>query len=293
MSLTRGIPLSPLEPGSVEWYKNMSASKIGAVVGLSVWDSRFSMWHKMAGLIPPEPQNEAMSRGHYLEPAIVAWFSDQHPDFDVTTKTAYAHHAYPHFTASPDGDVCRPEGPAVLEVKADDSIEWDYREGMIPKGYYAQVQWQLACAGLDTCYVARLGEWLRFEEYVIAANPSMQQWLLDEATAFMETLPWGSSPQRPNLDSHTATYDAVRRLHPGIERDLKVDVPVDLWTDYDDSKRDLDSIAKFHQQAKTTLLDLMGDARIASVGGTDVLRRQPGPHGSIALHVIKKAQAAA
>jgi len=291
MTLTRGIPLPPLEPGSTEWLAHMSASKIAAVVGLSGWDSRFSMWHKMAGLIC-EPQTEAQTRGHYLEPAVVAWFKDQHPDFDVTTKTAYAHHAYPHFTASPDGDVCRPDGPAILEVKADDSPEWDPREGLIPKGYYAQVQWQLACVGLDTAYVARLGEWLRFEEYVIVANPSMQQWLLDEATAFMATLPTGGHPQRPNLDSHTATYEAVRKLHPGIDPSVKVDVPVDLWNLYDESKGQLDLLKASHQRAKSTLLDLMGDARIATCAGTDVLRRQPGKGGSISLYPVTRKAAA-
>jgi putative phage-type endonuclease len=270
----------------------MSASKIAAVVGLSPYESRFSLWHKMAGQMQQEPQNEVMARGHYLEPAIIAWFSDQHPDFDVTTKTAYAHHAYPHFTASPDGDMCRPDGPAILEVKADDSPEWDAREGMIPKGYYAQVQWQLACVGLDTAYVARLGEWLRFEEYVIVANPPMQQWLLDEATAFMDTLPTGVHPQRPNLDSHTATYEAVRKLHPGIDPSVKVDVPVDLWNLYDESKGQLDLLKASHQRAKSTLLDLMGDARIATCAGTDVLRRQPGKGGSISLYPVTRRTAA-
>jgi len=271
----------------------MSASKIAAVVGLSPYESRFSLWHKMAGQMQQEPQNEVMARGHYLEPAIIHWFSDQHPDFDVTTKTAYAHHEHRDFTASPDGDVCRPDGPAILEVKADDSPEWDSREGLIPKGYYAQVQWQLACVGLDTCYVARLGEWLRFEEYVIVANPSMQQWLFDEATAFMDTLPCGSNPQRPNLDGHTATYEAVRKLHPGIDPAVKVDVPVDLWNLYDESKGQLDLLTASHRRAKSTLLDLMGDARIATCAGTDVLRRQPGKGGSVSLYAIKPRKDAA
>lgn len=285
-----GRILPPLEPGSTDWLKTMSASKIAAVVGLSPWDSRFSLWHKMAGQIMQEPINEAMARGHYLEPACLAWFRDQHPDFDVSPHGPWGHPSYVWATATPDGDVCRPDGPAIFEAKADDSPEWDHREGMIPKGYYAQVQFQLACrgGGVDTCYVVRLGEWLRFEEYVIVSNPSYQAWLMGEAASFMDTLPWGANPQRPDLDEHTATYEAVRKLHPGIERDVKVEVPADLWNVYDETKAQMENVKNSHQRAKTTLLDLMGNARLATVAGTDVLRRQPGKGGSVSLYPVAR-----
>ena len=84
----------PLVPGSPEWLQRMSASKIAAVVGLSPYQSRYSLWMQMAGLAPQPVQTKAMSRGHYLEPAIAAWFADQHPDWTVTTTAV----SYTHLT---------------------------------------------------------------------------------------------------------------------------------------------------------------------------------------------------
>jgi len=39
-----------LEPGSAGWYQFMTASKVAAAMGLSPYESPFSLWHRMAGL---------------------------------------------------------------------------------------------------------------------------------------------------------------------------------------------------------------------------------------------------
>ena len=49
-----GVLVPRLEPGSAAWLQRMSASKIAAVVGLSSYQSRFSLWHRMAGLVEQE-----------------------------------------------------------------------------------------------------------------------------------------------------------------------------------------------------------------------------------------------
>ena len=45
------------------------------------------MWHLMRGDIPPKPQTRDQSRGHYLEPAILAWWHDRlSPDWRPHTR---------------------------------------------------------------------------------------------------------------------------------------------------------------------------------------------------------------
>jgi hypothetical protein len=78
-------------PGSPDWMGYMTASKIAAVVGLSTYESPFSLWHRMAGNIANSADTDITRRGHYLEPAIRAWFADQHPELDVATTGTWVH----------------------------------------------------------------------------------------------------------------------------------------------------------------------------------------------------------
>jgi len=277
----KGRILYPLEPGSPEWYRTMSASKVAAVVGLSPYQSRFSLWHRMAGLVEPEPQNESMARGHYLEDGIARWFAAQHPDFDVTPATHWGHAEVEWATATPDRDLCTPTGQRILEIKADDSPDWDPTEGVIPPGYYCQVQWQLLCSGLDVAHVAHLGAFLRFDEYVIEANAQDQDYLMAQASEFMDSLPWGTNPKRPDLDEHDATYDTVKRLKPGVG-----DGDIEVSAEVADAYLSAMAAAKEANAAKvgacSRLLDLLNecDARRATFDGKPIASKRPGRNGA-------------
>lgn len=271
---------NPPEPGSPEWYKSMSASKVAAVVGLSPYQSRFSLWHRMAGLIEPEPQTAAMSRGHYLEDGIARWFAAENPGFEVRPATSWMHAEHDWATATPDRDLSTPDGPSLLEVKADDSPEWDAREGTIPGNYYCQVQWQLLCSGLPRAHVAHLGAYLELAQYVIEADPAYQEWLLDEARRFMDSLPGGPAERRPDLDGHTETYSTVRKLHPDIN-DETVTVDHEAAERYRFALDEADAAEGYKRQAAAALLDLLGDARKAvNPDGQTVAIRIPGRNGA-------------
>ncbi len=207
----------------------MTASKVAAIVGLSPWESRFSLWHRMAGLVPPEPDSDVKRRGHYLEPAIVAWWADRHPEWHVTEGGTAIHTQDGRFAATPDRMIARegdPEWLRCLEVKTSRQDDQWGAEGTdeIPPHYFVQCQWQMECTGTRLCHVALLDTWLAFREYVVEYDPQEAAGLRAEAAAFMDSLPWGAKPQRPDLDAHGATYRAVRQLHPEIEgRDVDLD----------------------------------------------------------------------
>ena len=60
-------------PGTPAWRRYLTASKIGAVMRTSPWQTRFQLWHEMAGNIEPAPPHPAvLERGHILEPAVAA-----------------------------------------------------------------------------------------------------------------------------------------------------------------------------------------------------------------------------
>lgn len=285
----QGVRLAPVQPGSAEWLATMSASKIAAVVGLSPYESRFSLWHRMAGLLPnEEPPAANLSRGHYLEAGVAAWFADQHPDWTIRPGGCWAHRDEPLFTASPDREIELPDGEIRgLELKtAADADEWgEPGTDEIPAGYKAQVIWQMLVRGTRITHVAMLSCYLEFREYVVTFNPDDAEFLASAAREFLDSLPGGPGEQRPDIDLHDATYEAVRRLHPGIE-DRDVEIPADIGLRYLASVEQLVAAKAESTGAKAALLDAMGNARRALLADQPIARRQPAKGDSVALYAI-------
>ncbi|MDQ3578214.1 MAG: YqaJ viral recombinase family protein, partial [Actinomycetota bacterium] len=54
-------------PGSPEWHaaraQGLGGSEIAAVLGLSPWESRFSLWHRKTGTASPVVENDIMYWG--------------------------------------------------------------------------------------------------------------------------------------------------------------------------------------------------------------------------------------
>lgn len=285
-------------PGSPEWMRYMTASKVAAVVGLSPWESRFSLWHKMAGTITADADTQKTRRGHYLEAAVRTWFADQRPDLHVVDNTAmYVHHDTPWAAATPDGFATRHSDPAdvaVVECKTSGtSDEWGpVGSTDIPPCYAAQVQWQMACTATDTAHVAVLLPRLEFRAYQIPRDDGDIKLLLDATADFMATLPGQPAACAPSVDEHAATYTALRRLHPGIDPTTDATVPDTLTDRWRATKLAADIAAADHALARAEVLDAMGPARIAhSTTNPEraVFRRQPnGRNGISLIHLTPK-----
>lgn len=267
-----GIPGPILTPGSTEWRATMSASKIAAVVGLSPWTSRFSLWHEMAGTIRRDETNAAMSRGHFLEPAVADWFAAQHPDWTIIPTGTWTHPAVDWATATPDRLILVPRSKArLLEIKTSAySDEWGPAgSDEIPPGYRAQVVWAMHVTGATTAHVAALLGGLQFREYVIKYDIDEALGLWEMAAAFMDSLDAGT---QPDLDSSDATYQAVRDLHPDID-----DSTIELDpTDVESLlvfKAEADAAAAGLQHCKTLIADAMGTARKGTCLGHTIATR--------------------
>lgn len=269
------VPLPNFIPGSPEWMQRMTASKVAAVLGLSPRESRFSLWHRMAGLIDPQLDTDQTRRGHYLEDAVAQWFMDQHPDeFGIGPGGAWAHADRAWQAASPDRllwptskplDLARVDWPlAVLEVKTTAEMdEWGAAgTDEIPPYYRAQVMWQLDTLSLPVAYLAVLLPRLEFREYRVEYNAAEATYIREEARAFLDSLPGGPAEQRPNLDDHSETYAAVKALHPDIDP-IDSEVPVDLAREFCDATNGLKAAKAREALARTRLADHMGSAKRA------------------------------
>jgi len=278
---------------SPEWHAaratGLGGSEIAAVLGLSKWTSRYSLWCQKAGLLGEPKVNSQMTVGKYVEPAVIAWWQDQHPeDYVKTSVGTYAHSDRSWQIANPDGLVYgdRRDPKAILETKfAVYDYEWG-TEGTdeIPPYYLTQCRWYLDVFGLDVCHVAVLfGGSGRFAEYVVRQDEADALLMRTEAQRFLDDVATGN---RPDIDEHDATYEAIRAEHPGIERNESVELDADLWMDYTLAKIQAGEAERVRTRCKSKILDAMGDARIGTVAGVNVLRRQPGRGGAISLYPI-------
>jgi putative phage-type endonuclease len=283
-------PATALEPGSPGWLRLMTASKVAAIVGVSQWDSPRSMWHKMRNELPAEPQTSVQSRGHYLEPAVLAWWADQH-GVDRSNGALWRNHplyvmdgwaaATPDAEAYVDGDLALVEAKSARELE-----EWGAPgTDEIPTKYLFQCYWQMHVSGVHTCYVPVIGAFLDFAEYVVVYDRDIGTALERRCLDFYESL---KADLPPELDGSEATYDALRKLYRTID-DSSVEIPFDTASEYLEALAARKEAETRERKAKATVLDLMGEIRFATVRGVKVARRQPNRTGFQLNQVAKTA----
>jgi predicted phage-related endonuclease len=279
-----------LQPGSPGWLRLMTASKVAAILGASTWDSPRSMWHKMRHELPDEPQTAVQSRGHYLEPAVLAWWADEHgvdrtdPD-QWRTQPLYLSGGWA--AATPDAEALTNGALVLVEAKSARELEeWGVPgTDEIPSHYLIQSYWQMHVSGIHVCYVPIIGTFLDFAEYVVTYDAAVGAELEQRCRAFMDSL---RADRPPALDDTVATYDALRKLYRTID-DSTVEISRGTAVEYLDALADRKAAEARERAAKATVLDLMGAARFATTGGVKVARRQPNKTGFQLNQVAKSS----
>ncbi|MEO9246429.1 lambda-exonuclease family protein [Citricoccus nitrophenolicus] len=254
----------PLIPGSDEWARTVSASKVPAILGISKWDSAYSLWARATGRLESEAGNKATERGTYLEPAIRQWLADQLPGNRVTEGATFVHPDCPTHIATPDALIYegRRRTPWALgEVKtAYNGDEWG-KAGTadVPADYMAQVAWQMWITGARTVYVAALVN-MEFRLYVIRWEDVAGD--MEDILAMVAV--WEhhvAEDIAPDWDGSDATLAAVRRMHPDIDPEAEAVIPewwaLELWSAIDAEKA---AVAET-KRCKSRILGAAGSAR--------------------------------
>ena len=275
-----------LVPGSAEWMSLMTASKDAAVVGLSPYVSHFTLWHVLAGNLPPdEAMTPAQRRGHLLEDAVARYVAEEHglhlvPGGSWRNRERTWQAATPDRLAIPDGLSGWLQSDAVVECKtAADFEDWGPdKTDQVPAYVRAQVLWQLDTLGLRRGYVGVLLPYLSFRSYVIEANPGEAEYLRKEARAFLDTVAAGTEP---DIDTHGSTYPTIRQLHPDIEA-RTVDVDPKTADRYVAAVLAFRAAKREEAAAKTLIAHAMGSARSAVHAATGALiARRESKNGGI------------
>lgn len=281
-----GVEIGRFEPGSLDWHAarsgpRLGGSEIAAVVGLSPWESRFSLWLRKNGEIGPQAENPEMEWGKRLEDAVAGKFTDEHPELTVRPAATYQHRDRPWQLANPDRLVY-PHGDPQLSALWEGKTalypdDWgDPGTDEIPVYYRCQALWYLDVLGLDTAHISVLIGGYDYREYVLRYNEDEARILRDAGAEFIQSLQDGT---RPSIDEHTATYTAVRKLHPDIDP-VDVDIPADLADAYIAAYRAHKAAEAQKRGATARVADAIGGGRRAMSDGRVIACRVPGRNGS-------------
>lgn len=290
-------------PGSPEWLKMITASKIPSILGISRFKSQFTLWHEMATdedgrpLLEPTPiskaQQDDFDYGHAAELAAAEYWRYKNPGWVVSRgEVQYTDDALEFSNAATiDGRASRGSWRRIVEIKtARDLAEWgDDGSGEVPQDYAAQVIWQQLITGWhDPANIVLWPQYGKPKIYVIEYDAQLAAAILGIVREWNASLAAGEPPE---LDDTISTYATVRRLHPEVD-DREVQLDPDLAADYLTAVADDKEITKRLRGLKTRVLDVMGNAQTAVVIDLKIATRTPGRGDSISLRSNTKADPA-
>lgn len=281
-----GVLLGHLVPGTPEWDAArtgpvITATRIAAVMGLSPWESRLSLYHRLRGeTVDTFTVSSEMEWGTRHEPTIAEKWEDCNPQEMALPTGTWRHRDRPWQRCTPDRLIV----PRVLDVAwtiADTEVlELKFSpvgEGWgpdrdpigIPVYYRCQVLWQLDTLGLTRATVAVLIAGHDYRTYPIEYDAAEAALLRKSARAFLDDVEGG---RRPSIDGHSATYQAIRQLPHGV-RDIDVEVEAELRDRYF-AAIDAHTAAETElAECRSRLLDRIGDGRRACTDGQLVATR--------------------
>ncbi len=280
------VLLGQFSAGSPEWHaaraSGIGGSEVAAILGLSPWQSPFSLWHAKANGWESS-QSPEMEWGHYVEPALLAWYFDHSESVEEFSRGGtYARpgrrwqHANPDALGTEYGAFGRRE-LVVVEAKKGGDEDWG-RPGTdeVPVHYRVQGVWY--CDVLDAAradfIVTNYGRAPRV--YTVRYDPEEARLIRGHAAAFWRSLQHGIEPP---LDDHVETIATVRRLHPEIDG-TAVAVDEQLLLDWH-VKCAAKRVAEAEErEANARVLAAMGDARRAQINGRNTAIRVPSQGGA-------------
>jgi putative phage-type endonuclease len=265
-------------PNSAEWHAaraaGIGASEIAAVLGLSPWESKFSLWHRKKGLIDGHIDKEILWWGRELEQPIARRFLLEHPNYRVARTGTWR-------SKDRMWQLCNPDRFAYCPHRAPVEIKWSpYSDGWgtgiedIPVYYRCQVLWQVDVLGAEFGFLAALVG-AEYREYVIEHDADDIAIMRDAGARFMESL---ANDERPDIIADGHTYQALRELHRDIER-IDVEICAEMAREYRSALATAKAAEAQKQLAKSRVLDAMGKARRAVCDGVPLATRVASRHG--------------
>lgn len=132
------IPL----PSKAEWLelrrRDVTASDVAAVCGLSPYKTPLRLWAEKCGEVAETEDTPAMRRGRWLEAAVFSALAEEKPEWIVKRPGIYVRDTEARLGATPDAFALTPEGDGVVQMKVVAKPVFDTWQGEPPIGYVLQ-----------------------------------------------------------------------------------------------------------------------------------------------------------
>jgi predicted phage-related endonuclease len=279
--------------GSDEWLAarmdRLGGSEIAAVLGLSPFESRFSLWHRKVGTIGPVDETPEMEWGKRLEPVIIQKLADVRslPLFRGAMSTGFVlpdkaclidsvgswvSDAHPFAIANPDALLWDGNDWTVVETKFSyygDGFGEQHTD-QVPIHYRQQVTWYMGVLGIRQAIVAVLVGGCDYREFVIDFDPDEFGELVSAGAAFLDDV---ANDVEPDIDAHSATYDAIKEMHPDIWPE-DVELSDETGAAFVLAQHAVKEAKAHETYARSLVADEMGNAKRATWLGHRIARRQ-------------------
>jgi putative phage-type endonuclease len=274
--------LGQFESNTPEWHDlrkgKVGGSQVGAILGVNPWESAVTCWYKVTGQISSDiPVSSSMRIGTLIEEALFNIWCAENPEFEsVYQPGTFAHDDFPQFISNPDAFITDEAGnKGVVDFKYSASF-WDE----VPEHYLWQVRWYMWVNDLDFAYVAGLigGRWKQFR---VERSDFLEEIMVESVLRFWEAC---VSLTRPAWDGSESTYETMREVNSDI---VAGDVELgelgrnlmDAVIGFNDAQSDLN-------EAKSRVLDALGDSRNGLLNGERICYRQMASSGKPFLKVM-------
>lgn len=301
MSITDLCDIVPVwDMSNDDWLQarqsGIGGSEIGAIAGLSKYESVYSIWARKVHDISSFSGNAATDLGHLLELPVAQAYAKDHNAAIVEWKVIFRSKQHSFLSANVDFFIVEPsdqfpagvvtdwqhlEEPAnihsILECKTGalaspgSPHEWFKDGGSVPDGYACQGLWYLAATGLDTVEFACLLGGYGMQYRTMHRDDSTIGHLLQIGESFWETYVLPGTP--PPLDGSDATESAIKSMYPRSEPGKSVEggeTLGKLWDQFQAAKIKAKEAEAEQKAFRAQILEIIGDAEVALVNGEAV-----------------------
>ena len=273
------------QQGTEEWLaarmSGIGGSEVATLMGANPYATPLDVW--MAKTMPGEGKesNLLMRVGHALEPFVAGLWLEERPGWTLSKPPALIRHPEVECAiASLDYLATDGHETIALEVK---TTQQDWLN--LPERVWWQVQWQMACAGLERAEVAALVRNRDLRLYSIEADHYAQaQALADVERFWTERVATKVMPEvDPVRDS-----SALDRLWPADEG-KEIEVPWDLVQRWLDLKASMAALRTDIEAVEGLLKMAMAEATEGLVDGLPVLSwRETKGRASVDIDAMKR-----
>lgn len=279
-----------IAPGSAQHLQMVSPSKVPAILGISRWESQYSLWHRMAGDVPAKdaPMQDIFEVGLAMEMGMAELYKMRHPGWKLSNGEVQFvgdsdQFGFP-WVATIDRRASRGRARRVVEMKTARSMEeWgDEGTSEAPQDYTAQVLSQMLFSGYNDypAHLVVMSAFFKEHVYEIPFDQSTAAWIVRECQCFWNSIQAGVEPA---LDDSVSTYECVRAMHPDITPELSRDIPEPLYNELVAASGAAKEAEATLRGIKSKVLATVGDAQYVTVNGDRVATRRPHRSGSVNL----------